>query len=289
MLYPHNITNTSITIIVSVIGIWNRFFSTRPIVSGPAVEPPANIVRLIPIPIVTAPIIAERGNASGTLTLEPDRGRCKVKLEIDTKKNAYKVYEGYAVISSAVNNIHCTLRSEKIGEYCYIIFRHFHLNFAKQDCHMAAILSTSSAGSSRERYPAVLRMFLSREEIKEEHYKFLAPHLWLNYSQITISEEGLLNLRDISDEYSEIVDDLFNKTESKLMYLFKEKDVVSLAKEHLEGADVVKFITELRLQSYAYHYNKVSDTVENTVRNLLLSLGYYTDSVEREEGQGNLY
>lgn len=53
---------------------------------------------------------------SGTLTLEPDRGRCKVKLEIDTKKNAYKVYEGYAVISSAVDNIHCTLRSERCSE-----------------------------------------------------------------------------------------------------------------------------------------------------------------------------
>lgn len=65
--------------------------------------------------------------------------------------------------------------------------------------------------------------------------------------------------------------------------------MVSLAKEHLEGADVVKFITELRLQSYAYHYNKVSDTVENTVRNLLLSLGYYKDSVERGEEQGDLY
>lgn len=219
---------------------------------------------------------------SGTLTLAPDADRCKVILKIDTKKEknnkkAYKIYEGTAVISSSVNNIHCTLKSEEIGEFCYIIFRHFHLNYALQDCHMAAVLSTSSAGNSRERYPTLLRMFLSRKEISQDDLKLLAPHLWLNYSQITISEKGLLALKSISDEYDKIVNDLFEKAESDLIYFFKEKDVISLAKEYLESEEIARFITELRLQSYAYHYSKVSDTVETTVRNLLLSLGYYKD------------
>lgn len=221
---------------------------------------------------------------SGTLTFEPDMDRCKVTLKIDTKKEKnnkkiYKTYEGTAVISSAVNNIHCTLKSEEIGEFCYIIFRHFHLNFALQDCHMAAVLSTSSAGNSKERYPTLLRMFLSREEISQDDLKLLAPHLWLNYSQITISEKGLLDLANISDEYDKIVKDLFSKTESDFMYLFKERDVISLAKNYLENEEIVRFITELRLQSYAYHYNKVSDTVETTVRNLLISLGYYKNNI----------
>lgn len=219
---------------------------------------------------------------SGTLTLERDMDKCKVTLKVDTKieknnKKVYKIYEGTAVISSAVNNIHCTLKSEEIGEFCYIIFRHFHLNFTLQDCHIAAVLTTSSAGSNRDRYPTLLRMFLSREEISQDDLKLLAPHLWLNYSQITISEKGLLALKNISDEYDKIVNDLFNKAESDLMYLFKEKDVISLSKNYLVGEEVVRFITELRLQSYAYHYNKVSDTVEKTVRNLLISLGYYQD------------
>lgn len=222
---------------------------------------------------------------SGTLTLKPDMNKCKVTLKIDTKREKnnekmYKTYEGTAVISSAVNNIHCTLKSEEIGEFCYIIFRHFHLNFALQDCHIAAVLSTSSAGNSKERYPTLLRMFLSREEISQDDLKLLAPHLWLNYSQITISEKGLLDLATISDDYNKIVEDLFNfnKTESNLMYLFKEKDVISLAKNYLENEEIVRFITELRLHSYAYHYNKVSDTVETTVRNLLISLGYYKNN-----------
>ena len=219
---------------------------------------------------------------SGTLTLERDMDKCKVTLKVDTKieknnKKVYKIYEGTAVISSAVNNIHCTLKSEEIGEFCYIIFRHFHLNFALQDCHIAAVLTTSSAGNNRERYPTLLRMFLSREEISQNDLKLLAPHLWLNYSQITISEKGLLALKNISDEYDKIVNDLFNKADSDLMYLFKEKDVIGLSKNYLMGEEVVRFITELRLQSYAYHYNKVSDTVETTVRNLLISLGYYQD------------
>lgn len=217
---------------------------------------------------------------TGTLTLESNGDSCKVILKINTKKKkdnnaVFKTYEGTAVISSAVQNVHCTLRSEEIGEYCYIIFRHFHLNYALQDCHMAAVLSTSSAGSSRDRYPTVLRMFLSREEIKAEDLKLLAPHLWLNYSRITISEEGLLALKDISDDYSEIVEDLFNKADQEYMFLFREKDVVSLAKNYLDNTEVNRFLTELRLQSYAYRYNKVSNTVESAVRDLLISLGYY--------------
>lgn len=219
----------------------------------------------------------------GTLSFEPNGDECKVVLKIDTKKKknnnvVYKTYEGTAVISSTVHNVHCTLRSEEIGEYCYIIFRHFHLNYALQDCHMASVLSTSSAGSGRERYPTVLRMFLSREEIRTEDLKFLAPHLWLNYSQITISEEGLLALKDISSDYSGIVEDLFNKADQEYMFLFKEKDVVSLAKNYLDNTEVNRFLTELRLQSYAYRYNKVSDTVETSVRDLLISLGYYKNN-----------
>lgn len=219
----------------------------------------------------------------GTLSFEPNGEECKVVLKIDTKKEknnnvVYKTYEGTAVISSTVHNVHCTLRSEEIGEYCYIIFRHFHLNYALQDCHMASVLSTSSAGSSRKRYPTVLRMFLSREEISTEDLKFLAPHLWLNYSQITISEEGLLALKEVSSDYSGIVEDLFNKAAQEYMFLFKEKDVVSLAKNYLGDTEVNRFLTELRLQSYAYRYNKVSDTVESSVRELLISLGYYKNN-----------
>lgn len=224
---------------------------------------------------------------TGNLTIEPDGDICKAILRIDTKKKkngskAYKVYEGTAMISSTVNNMYCMLRSEEIGEYCYLIFRHSHLNFALQDCHMAEVLSTSSAGGKKKRYPTALRMFLSREKISDEHLKFLAPHLWLNYSQITISEEGLKKVRRISDDYSEIVKDLLEKADSEHMYLFQERDALNLAKNHMDKAASIKFISDLRRCSYAYRYNKVSDTVEDTVRELLISLGYYKDDDKME-------
>lgn len=213
---------------------------------------------------------------TGTLKLEPSIECCNVTFTIDTKKkeNRNKIFKGTAVISPAAQSMHFILKSESIGEYCYIILRHFHLN-SFQDCHMAEVLSTSSIGKGRERYPTVLRMFLSREVIEKADLRMLAPHLWLNYSEIAVGEQGLLNLKEISSDYAEIVDKLFDTASSENMYMVKEKDVIVFAKNNLDEADTLKFLTELRLQSYAYRYNKVSDTVETTVRNLLVSFGYY--------------
>lgn len=219
---------------------------------------------------------------SGTLTLEPHNGKCLVTLNINTKKRrnnkpTYKTYTGTAVISSTVQNIHCTLKSDEIGEFCYIIFRHFHLNYALQDCHMAAVLSTSSTG--RDRYPTLLRMFLSREQISAEHLRLVSPHLWLNYSQIMISEADLLSLKESSEKYEEIINTLIYNFKPEPMYLFREDDVLVYAKRYLDNKNnIVRFITELRLHSYAYRYNKVSNTVESTVRDLLISLGYYQNN-----------
>ena len=57
-----------------MVGIPKRFFNIRPKVSGPAVDPPANIVKLMAIPIVIAPITA-------------DTGRNKESFEIGELKN----------------------------------------------------------------------------------------------------------------------------------------------------------------------------------------------------------
>lgn len=228
-------------------------------------------------PTVSSENKAPETMLTGTLELESNNDCCDVTFTVDTKKkknNRYKVYKGTAVISSATQSMHFILKSESIGEYCYIIIRHFHLN-SFQDCHMAEVLSTSSVGKGKERYPTVLRMFLSREVIEKEDLRMLAPHLWLNYSEIAVGEQGLLNLKEISYDYVEIVEKLFDTAPSENMYMIKEKDVVTIARNHLDEVDTLKFLTELRLQSYAYRYNKVSDTVETTVRNLLVSMGYY--------------
>lgn len=213
------------------------------------------------------------------MEFKKDGKRCKaiftIKANKKDRKNQpiNKIYEGYALISTAVNNLYCILKSEDIGEYCFIIFRHFHLNYELQDCHLAELLSTSSA--KKERYPTVLRIFLSKEPIKAEHIQLIAPHLWLNYSQITITQSNLCELMEISEQYKNIVERLFKKADSKNMLFFREKDAIAIANDYLDENSVLKFITDLRSKSYAYHYNKVSDAANDNIHDLLVTLGYY--------------
>ena len=203
---------------------------------------------------------------SVNLTIEPP----KLNKEKEPLK---KIYVGQAVYSTATCNMYCMLKNDI--EYCFIIFRFFHLDNAYHDCHVAEMLSTSSA--TQKRYPTALRIFLSREKIASEHIRFIAPHLCLNYSRITISDSGLDVVKDKGNEYRNIINKLIQKFGSDNMYNFKEKDVLSVATEFLKREDIFRFISELRANSYAYHYTKVGDRVNESVRELLMSLGYYKD------------
>lgn len=213
----------------------------------------------------------------GTLKLEDNGDNCKTIFTVKTQKNnknISKEYIGYSIISISVNCVYSILKCEEIGEYCFIIFRYFHLNYEHQDCLMAELLSTSSA--TKERYPTVLRMFLSKEEISPKHRHLISPHLWLNYSQIAISKEALFSLKQLSEDYDALIDKLSKDACSNNMYIFKEKKAVAIAENYLKTEeDIIKFITELRAKSYAFHYNKVSDTATNNIHKLLISLGYY--------------
>lgn len=216
---------------------------------------------------------------TGNLKLYAENGECKAKLIIDTDtldENGnpnLKIYEGNFVLSTAVQCVHCILRSEKAGEYCIIIFRYSHVNYDPLHCRMAEVLTSSSTVDKR--YPTVLRMFLSIEKIQEEDLKYLAPHLWLNYSKISITEEDLLSLEDISDDYKTIVHTLLDKKDAELMYRFKESDALNIAEDYLTPEELPTFLSELRRKSFAYHYNKVSPKLDATVWNLLNKRGYY--------------
>lgn len=215
----------------------------------------------------------------GTLEFKKDNNQCKVIFNIEPNKKdktdrpIRKQYEGYAIISTSVSNLYCILKSEDIGEYCFLIFRHFHFNYELQDCHLAELLSTSSA--TKERYPTVLRIFLSKEEIKTEHIPLLAPHLWLNYSKISITKSNLTELMENCEQYKRIGEEIVNRADSDNVLFIKEKDAAAIARNHLDKEEALKFITDLRSKSYAYHYNKVSDTANDNIHDLLVSLGYY--------------
>lgn len=215
----------------------------------------------------------------GTLEFKKDNNQCKVIFNIEPNKKdktdrpIRKQYEGYAIISTSVSNLYCILKSEDIGEYCFLIFRHFHFNYELQDCHLAELLSTSSA--TKERYPTVLRIFLSKEKIKTEHIPLLAPHLWLNYSKIAITESNLSELIENCEQYKRIGEEIVKRADSDNVLFIKEKDATAIARNHLDKEEALKFITDLRSKSYAYHYNKVSDTANDNIHDLLVSLGYY--------------
>lgn len=215
----------------------------------------------------------------GTLEFKKNNNQCKVIFNIEPNKKdktdqpIRKQYEGYAIISTSVSNLYCILKSEDIGEYCFLIFRYFHFNYELQDCHLAELLSTSSA--TKERYPTVLRIFLSKEKIKTEHIPLLAPHLWLNYSKIAITKSNLTELMENCEQYNRIGEEIVKRADSDNVLFIKEKDAAAIARNHLDKEEALKFITDLRSKSYAYHYNKVSDTANDNIHDLLVSLGYY--------------
>lgn len=221
---------------------------------------------------------------SGTLKLEPDGSKCKATLKIDTKtydedgNPNYKIYEGNVVVCPSIQSIHCMLHHPE-GEFCFLIFRYSHLFFEYQECRIAEVLTTSS--TLDKRYPTVYRMILSKDEIDEKDLEAVAPHLWLNYSKITISQKGLTSLGEESEEYQSIVEEIV-KLESEPIYRVKEKDVVTIAKRYLTKDEMPFFITRLRSHSLAYRYHKVSSRADATLRELLGRMGYYKKKKRRD-------
>ena len=81
---------------------------------------------------------------------------------------------------------------------------------------------------------------------------------------------------NISKIYKSIVDYLIDNNASIPMFLCKEDDIFNLALKHLKNKEsALEFIMQLRCNSYAFKYNKVSIKADAAVRKILLSKGYY--------------
>lgn len=219
----------------------------------------------------------------GMLNLTAEDNYCKAILTVDTKtfdNNGninYKKYKGYAVISTTVKSLHCIMYSEEIGEYCFLMFRHFNLNYGKQDCRLAEVLTSSSANEDRQ--PTVLRMLLSREEIKKDDLEEVAPSFALNYSNIAITDTALLEAAKKFRIEQEIRETLSSRKTLEPIFLYKEKELETLLSSYLKNKEQVsQFLMCLRGLSLAYHYNKVSKKADDDVRDILISKGYYKRS-----------
>ncbi len=139
---------------------------------------------------------SDEGLLSGNLVFTPsdDKSRCIARFSFATGKRDIqnkpikKEYEGELVISRNMSAAYCVLMNEEIGEISYVLFNYIPIIYEDLRCRVALVL-TSSAGASR--IPTVHRMIISREEINQEDLDILKGQLYLNESEILISESGL--------------------------------------------------------------------------------------------------
>ena len=221
----------------------------------------------------------EKELLTGKLELYPGTTCCEATFSLKTNrkkhgKPIYKYYTGCAIISKAVEACYILLSSPKEGEICLINIRHFSIRHQELECRMAEVITN---GAGERHFPTIHRMLLSCEPIKNEHLLYLSPHLHLNSSDIRIKKEYLENLGTVSKEYQDLIEHLTHKISPVEIYDFKEDYVISNAKQFLSKEDTRLFLSTLRECSYKVRYNKVSNKLDETVRELLLSLGYYAD------------
>lgn len=83
-------------------------------------------------------------------------------------------------------------------------------------------------------------------------------------------------MKNNSEIYGKIIDELINNNMQQPLYLYKENDIFNLAFKYLPNKKaVLEFLMHIRANSYAYRYNKVSMKADDAVREILLSKGYY--------------
>lgn len=139
---------------------------------------------------------SDEGLLSGNLlfTHSDDKSKCIARFSFETGKRDIKnkpikkEYEGELVISRNMSAAYCVLINEEIGEISYILFNYIPILYEDLRCRVALVL-TSSAGASR--IPTVHRMIISREAINPADLDILKGQLYLNESEILISESGL--------------------------------------------------------------------------------------------------
>ena len=109
---------------------------------------------------------------------------------------------------------------------------------------------------------------------------FIESSIHLNYSKIAITPKALKKLSTISDKYKNVVDSLIENNKKDLLYVFDEKKDLNATAEKYSFSDeeVLEFVSRLRNLSYSYQYNKVSDSSDDNIYNLLSAKGYFKNT-----------
>lgn len=225
-----------------------------------------------------SPITAERKLISGRMTLSAEGSICKAELTFDDSPTAdvsITKFTGQVIISKVLSMAYVFLSNTVTGEIHVLSFRHFQFRPRRQKQLLnsrIAVLLTNGIGEYHS--PSVFRMILSRDRILPEHLPLLTPHLYLNGSEIAVSNHALTQLSMVSDEYRTIADHMC-KFGGAMTYYWSEDFVQSFAKMALSEEEVPTFISKVREVSNKCSHNKASRRADQMLRELLISLGYY--------------
>lgn len=229
-------------------------------------------------------ISSEKNILKGIMKICDDSADYTVSMKLNvpskqdpTASSFCKDYEGLLIASNRLQSCYCILKSNELSEICFLVFRHIYLNNTSLDCRMAEVL-TVSAGESH--YPTVHRMFFSRQQLKEEDLRLILPMLNMNCSDIILSEEDMESLEREELIPPEILDQLKKQITPKKVYVFKENLIRSIAELADDKKKIPVYISAIRDKSLKNRYNKVSKKLDDTVRQLLISRGYYKDQKE---------
>ncbi len=229
-------------------------------------------------------ISSEKNVLTGIMKISDDSADYTVSVELNVPskqdpaaRSFCKNYEGSLIVSNRLQSCYCILKSNKLSEICFLAFRHIYLNKTPLDCRMAEVL-TVSAGESH--YPTVHRMFFSRQQLKEEDLKLILPMLNMNCSDIILSEEDMESLEKEELIPQEILEQLKKQITPKSVYEFKENLIRSITELVDDKKKIPEYISVIRDKALKNRYNKVSKKLDDTVRQLLISRGYYKDQKE---------
>ncbi len=232
---------------------------------------------------------SDEGILSGKLRFYPseDRSKCMAHFSFKTgkldtlKQPIEKKYDGELVLSPMMSAAYCSLKNEGIGEISYILFSYMPILYETLKCRVALVL-TSSAGSNR--MPTVHRMIITEDAVSAEGLEILQGQLYLNESEILISEVGLDKF--LADKkLDDSVREYFCKPDQGVKfaglspmpyYRFDE----SVIREAFLDSDVkTKAINLIRRYSVTPKYNKIGTKCDELVYRFIC------DEKKREQWQ----
>lgn len=183
-----------------------------------------------------------------------------------------KNYDGHLILSPTMSVAYCILKNEKIGEISFLLFKYIPIIYEKLICRVALVL-TSSAGDHR--MPTVHRMIFTDKELDDTSIRLLQGQLYLNESEILISDMGLEKFMSdpLLDEsfrrYFSRSDTRFAGLSPVAYYRFDESVI---RESFLDSKVKMDAINLIRQYSASPKYNKIGNKSDEIIYNYLMQL-----------------